>query len=107
MANQQESPIWSLVIWGGATLVMTGAVLWCVIDGWFRPGYEYVAFSRLATPFCAAAAAWCAWKGVKEYKQVKDGQQGQGAAQQQEGESGAGHTPAGDPATGRNDAQRP
>lgn len=75
----KDNPTWSLVIWGGATVVLVVYGVLCVIDGWFRPDYEHADFNRVAAPVCLVAAVWCIWRGTKEYKSLKARAAGQGA----------------------------
>lgn len=33
--------------YGTWSLVLIGWEIWCIRDGWFRPGYEHITFSRI------------------------------------------------------------
>lgn len=79
MAKENSGAALSLVVWGVPAVLAVGYGVWCVIDGWYRPGYEHADFSRFAAPVAFLAAIWCAWRGIKEYKAVKAGPQGQGS----------------------------
>lgn len=34
--------------------------IWCIRDGWFRPGYEHIAFSKSMAVISAPALLFCA-----------------------------------------------
>jgi len=91
MADKEDNPLWSLVVWGVPALLLIGFGFWGIYDGWFRPGYEHVDFSRwVATPVGFAAGIYCIWRAIKEYRQMKSGAAGQGSQSEDQGVAGNG-----------------
>lgn len=78
MAEEKGNPTWSLVVWGVPALICIGYGVLCVLDGWFREGYEHAEFSRWAAGPVFIAGLWCAWRGIKEYRDVKSAAEEQG-----------------------------
>lgn len=58
---------------GIATIGLLLWVLWCVRDGWFRPDYEHIGFSRLmgivSLPFLIYTALMAGSAGLTLYRQ--------------------------------------
>lgn len=46
--------------YGIAGIALLGWEIWCIIDGWFRPEYEHVTFSRFMAYISAPFLVLCA-----------------------------------------------
>ena len=46
--------------YGISTILLVIWVIWCVRDGWFRPDYEHITFSRLMAVISAPILVFCA-----------------------------------------------
>ena len=45
--------------YGIAAVAVTAWELWCIRDGWFRPDYEHIAFSRFMAYISAPILIFC------------------------------------------------
>ena len=46
--------------YGIATVALLGWEIWCIVDGWFRPDYEHIPFSRAMAYVSAPILLFCA-----------------------------------------------
>jgi hypothetical protein len=45
--------------YGTGTIVLLIWVMWCIRDGWFRPGYDHITFSRFMAIVSAPILIFC------------------------------------------------
>jgi len=45
--------------YGTGTVLFLAWEIWCIRDGWFRPGYEYIGFSRFMAYISFPILAFC------------------------------------------------
>lgn len=71
LPQEKENPTMSLIYWGGIAVALLGLGIYCVIDGWFKPGYEHADFNKLISVPVILGSVWCLWKGFKERRAVE------------------------------------
>jgi hypothetical protein len=45
--------------YGIGTILFLAWEIWCIRDGWFRPGYDYIGFSRFMAYVSAPVLVFC------------------------------------------------
>jgi hypothetical protein len=45
--------------YGAAAIVLLFWLIWCIRDGWFRPGYDHITFSRFMAIISAPILIFC------------------------------------------------
>ncbi len=57
--------------YGIGSILLLAWEIWCIYDGWFRPQYEYVGFSRFMAYVSAPVLAFCVIMAVSAARAMR------------------------------------